>query len=295
MSNKNISIVIPAYNEEEIINKLLKEIEDSFKDIEDYEIILIDDGSKYSLEENIDNNFKNKNIKVIRNSFNIGQTSSIKIGLGSANFNIIGLMDGDMQNPPSELRRLYEVFLEEDLDAVVSYREKRQDNTYKIILSKLGNTFLKFFTKSKFKDLGSSIKVVKKECLESIKLDGELHRFIVPMLEKRNYRIQEFGTKHNFRKTGKSNYGINRLIPVFVDGLLFYLSNGFTSTKRYAVGKIAFILFFISSIFNIFVLYQRLTYNIFVHRNPIFIIAMFALILSFFIFALGIFSEKDSN
>ena len=115
------------------------------------------------------------------------------------------------------------------------------------------------------------------------------------MLEKRNYKIQEFGTKHNFREVGKSNYGINRLIPVFVDGLLFYLSNGFTSTKRYSVGKIAFFLFFFSSIFNIFVLYQRLFYDIFVHRNPIFVISMLALILSIFIFALGVFIEKDSN
>ena len=295
MNKNNISIVIPAYNEELIVNRLLEEIRECFEDVKDHEIILIDDGSENLLEEHIEKKFKNNKLKIIRNSFNIGQTSAIKIGVNSSSFNIIGLIDGDMQNPPTELRRLYDIFLKEDLDAVVSFREKRKDNNYKIVLSKLGNMFLKFFTKSKFKDLGSSIKVIKKECLTSIKLDGELHRFIVPMLEKRNYKIQEFGTKHNFREVGKSNYGINRLIPVFVDGLLFYLSNGFTSTKRYSVGKIAFFLFFFSSIFNIFVLYQRLFYDIFVHRNPIFVISMLALILSVFIFALGVFIEKDSN
>jgi glycosyltransferase involved in cell wall biosynthesis len=292
---KNISIVIPAFNEELIINTLIMEIHKSFQDVDDYEIVLVDDGSNIPLEKEIDQKYKNNKLRILRNSYNIGQTSSIKIGIDSSKFDIIGLIDGDRQNPPSELRRLYDIFFEKQLDGAVSYREKRKDNNYKIIVSKLGNAFLKLFTKSKFKDLGSSIKVVKKECLQNIKLTGDLHRFIVPMLEKRNYKLEEFPTKHNFRETGKSNYGINRLIPVFVDGILFYLSNGFTKTKRYAVGKIAFILFFLSIIFNIIVIYQKVINNIFVHRNPIFIISMMSFILSIFIFAIGILVEKDEG
>jgi len=292
--NKNISIVIPALNEELIINKLLVDLEEAFSDVEEYEIIIIDDGSEKLLEPEINENFKNKKLRVLRNSYNVGQTASIKIGIENSKFEIVGLIDGDGQNPPVELRRLYDIFIEKQLDGVISYRQKRKDNSYKVLVSKLGNFFLKFFTKSNFKDLGSSIKVIKKECLKSIKLDGDLHRFIVPMLEKRNYKLEEYATEHNFRETGKSNYGINRLIPVFVDGLLFYFSHGFTKTKRYAVGKVAFILFFISVFINFIVIYQKLENGIFVHRNPLFIVSMLALILSIFIFALGIVFEKEN-
>jgi len=115
------------------------------------------------------------------------------------------------------------------------------------------------------------------------------------MLEKRNYRIEEHGTKHEYRKTGKSNYGLNRLIPVFVDGLLFYLSDGFTKTKRYAIGKIAFFTLFLGIIINSFVVYQKITNDIYVHRNPLFIIGITSILMSIFIFSIGISIDKNDN
>ena len=113
------------------------------------------------------------------------------------------------------------------------------------------------------------------------------------MLEKRNYTIEEYPTEHEFRKTGKTNYGLNRLIPVFVDGLLFYLSDGFTKTKRYAIGKIAFLTFFIGTVINSVVIYQKITNDIFVHRNPLFIIGITSMLISIFIFSIGISIDED--
>jgi glycosyltransferase involved in cell wall biosynthesis len=295
MNNLKLSIVIPTFNEEQGINELLSEVKESFHDLTNFEIVLIDDGSEKPLIQNIKKELISDELKVIRNNFNIGQTPSIKLGIENSKGEIIALMDGDGQNPPSEVRKLYDIFCSKDLDAVVSYREKRKDNLYKKIISKSGNFVLRFFTKSKFKDLGSSIKIIKKDALKTIKLDGELHRFIVPMLEKRNYRIEEHGTKHEYRKTGKSNYGLNRLIPVFVDGLLFYLSDGFTKTKRYAIGKIAFFTLFLGIIINSFVVYQKITNDIYVHRNPLFIIGITSILMSIFIFSIGISIDKNDN
>ena len=295
MNNLKLSIVIPTFNEEQGINELLSEVRESFHDLTNFEIVLIDDGSEKPLIQNIKKELISDELKVIRNNFNIGQTPSIKLGIENSKGEIIALMDGDGQNPPSEVRKLYDIFCSKDLDAVVSYREKRKDNLYKKIISKSGNFVLRFFTKSKFKDLGSSIKIIKKDALKTLKLDGELHRFIVPMLEKRNYRIEEHGTKHEYRKTGKSNYGLNRLIPVFVDGLLFYLSDGFTKTKRYAIGKIAFFTLFLGIIINSFVVYQKITNDIYVHRNPLFIIGITSILMSIFIFSIGISIDKNDN
>ena len=293
MNDLSLSIVIPTFNEEQGINELLREIKKSFSDINNYEIVIVDDGSKKPLIENIEKDLIDKDLKVIRNNFNIGQTPSIKLGVENSKGEIIALMDGDGQNPPVEVRKLYDIFCSKNLDAVVSYREKRKDNLYKKIISKSGNFILRFFTKSKFKDLGSSIKIIKKEVLNNIKFDGELHRFIVPMLEKRNYEIEEYGTKHEYRKTGKSNYGFNRLIPVFVDGLLFYLSDGFTKTKRYAIGKIAFFTLFLGLVINSVVIYQKITNDVYVHRNPLFIIGITSMLISIFIFSIGISIDKN--
>lgn len=294
METNKLSIIIPVFNEEEVVNEILNEIYDSFKDVESYEIILVDDGSKNDISEFIDESLNKDNLIILRNDFNIGQTSSIKRGCENSEGNVIGIIDGDGQNPPFELKKLYDIYIENDFDAVVSFREIRKDNRYKKILSKTGNFILKFFTKSKFKDLGSSIKIINKQALESIKLDGELHRFIVPMLEKRNYKISEYPTSHQFRKYGKSNYGLNRLVPVFVDGILFYLSDGFTKTKRYAVGKLSLLLIILSALLNTLVIYQKVVNQIFVHRNPLFVLGMISLMLGIFIFSLGVFfNEKD--
>ena len=293
MSNLKLSIIIPAFNEEKIVDKLLNDIDKAFSDVEDYEIIMIDDGSNLSLIEYIDEKLLIDKVKVIRNKFNIGQTPSIKLGIEHSNGEVIALMDGDGQNPPEEVRKLFNIFSEKNLDAAISYREKRKDSLYKKLISRSGNFILKFFTKSRFRDLGSSIKIIKKSCFENIKFDGELHRFLVPMLEKRNYLIEEFPTRHEFRREGKTNYGINRLIPVFVDGLLFDLSDGFTKTKRYAIGKIAFLTLFISATINFVVIYQKITNDIFVHRNPLFIIGITSMLISIFIFSIGISIDEN--
>ena len=296
MSQINLSIIIPCFNEEGSINTLLNELYENFRDVENYEVILVDDGSHVSLEEVIEKSFKEEHLIILRNYFNKGQTSSIKTGLNQSRGKVIGLLDGDGQNPPSELKKLYNRFLIDDgkHDAVVSFREKRRDTFNKRITSRLANFILKFLTKSNFKDLGSSLKIIKKEAIDSIKLDGELHRFIVPMLEKRNFNIVEVATDHKSRISGKSNYGLNRIVPVFVDGIQFYLSQGFTKTKRYALGKLSFFLFFTSFLLNVYVIYQKLIQDVFVHRNPLFLSGLFAAFLGVFIFSLALlFDEKE--
>ena len=204
MSQINLSIIIPCFNEEGSINSLLNELYENFRDIQNYEVILVDDGSHVSLEEAIEQPLKEEHLIILRNDFNKGQTLSIKTGLNQSRGKAIGLLDGDGQNPPSELRKLYDKFLiDGKYDAVISFREKRRDTFNKRITSRLANFILKFLTKSNFKDLGSSLKIIKKEAIDSIKLDGELHRFIVPMLEKRNFNIVEVATDHKSRISGK--------------------------------------------------------------------------------------------
>ncbi len=283
--SKELSIIIPAFNEEENINLLLEDIEHSFKDIEGVEVVLVDDGS----EVNLENSIKNQNYKfklfLVRNPYNLGQSKSIEVGLKNSSGAIIGLIDADCQNPPTELRKLYDFYLSNNYDGIISYRKNRKDEFYRKIISKLANFLLKIFTKSKFKDLGSSTKILKRECLENVVFKGDMHRFISPMLEARGYKLWELEVKHSERTKGKSKYGVGRIIPVLVDGILFYLTKGFTRPSKYAVGKLSFILLVISFFLNCLVLYQKLVNSVFVHRNPLFIIGMVFLLLSIQVFS----------
>ena len=285
MSNNLFSIIIPAYSEEENINDLLVEIEKTFKDEVDLEIILVDDGSPVSLEDVIKKNEYKFNIQIVTNRYNLGQSKSIEVGLKNSKGDVIGLIDADCQNPPEELKKLYDYFVVNNFDAIISFRKNRKDEFLRKTVSRLANFILKIFTKSKFKDLGSSLKVIKRECLESLTFKGDMHRFISPMLQARGYSIFEIEVEHAERTKGVSKYGFGRIVPVIVDGILFYLTNGFTRPAKYAIGKLSLMLFFISLGLNLIVIYQKTVNSIFVHRNPIFIISMVFLLLSIQIFS----------
>ena len=285
MKNDFFSIVIPAYSEEENINQLLVEIEDTFKDEVDLEVILVDDGSPVSLEDVIKKSEYKFNIQIVTNRYNLGQSKSIEVGLKNSKGDVIGLIDADCQNPPKELKKLYDYFVVNNFDAIISFRKNRKDELLRKTVSRLANFILKIFTKSKFKDLGSSLKVIKRECLESITFKGDMHRFISPMLQARGYSIFEIEVEHAERTKGVSKYGFGRIVPVLVDGILFYLTNGFTRPAKYAIGKLSLALFFISIGLNLIVVYQKIVSSIFVHRNPIFIISMVFLLLSIQIFS----------
>ena len=285
MSNNLFSVVIPAYSEEENINQLLVEIEDTFKDEVDLEVILVDDGSPVPLEDVIKKSEYKFNIQIVTNRYNLGQSKSIEVGLKNSNGDVIGLIDADCQNPPKELKKLYDYFVVINFDAIISFRKNRKDEFLRKTVSRLANFILKIFTKSKFKDLGSSLKVIKRECLESITFKGDMHRFISPMLQARGYSIFEIEVEHAERTKGVSKYGFGRIVPVIVDGILFYLTNGFTRPAKYAIGKLSLVLFIISIGLNLIVIYQKTVNSIFVHRNPIFIISMVFLLLSIQIFS----------
>lgn len=285
MDKKKFSIIIPAYAEEENILQLLNQIDDAFIDKKNIEIVLVDDGSPISLNGIIECEKYRFEIKVISNKYNLGQSKSIEVGLKNSTGEIIGLIDADCQNPPSELKKLYDFYILNNFDAVISFRKDRKDESLRKIISKLANVILKIFTKSKFKDLGSSLKIIKRDCLESLTFKGDMHRFISPMLQARGYSIAELEVEHAERTKGVSKYGFGRIVPVIVDGMLFYLTEGFTRPARYAIGRLSLILFSFSLFFNAIVLYQKIVYSVFVHRNPVFILSMVFLLLSIQVFS----------
>tara|TARA_S200000501_G_C20841582_1_gene751838 strand:- start:1112 stop:1993 length:882 start_codon:yes stop_codon:yes gene_type:complete len=285
MDSKKFSIIIPAYSEEENIPNLLNQIGKAFSDESSFEVIIVDDGSPVSLKGLLKNKNYSFETTVITNQYNLGQSKSIEVGLKNSAGEVIGLIDADCQNPPEELKKLYDFYNSNNFDAVISYRKNRKDESLRKIISKLANLILKIFTKSKFKDLGSSLKVIKRTCLESITFKGDMHRFISPMLQARGYSISELEVEHVKRIKGESKYGFGRIIPVIVDGILFYLTQGFTRPAKYAIGKLSFSLFIISIFLNLIVIYQKVINSIFVHRNPIFIISMVFLLLSIQIFS----------
>ncbi len=272
--DQGLSIVIPALNEEENVPKLLEDLGHYFESYE-YEIILIDDFSDKKLNEALDISLY-PNLVISRNTFRLGQSESIMNGINLANFNTIGLIDGDGQNPPSELKKLYERYLKENNNeiAVIGKRLNRKDSLSKKIPSNIANFLLRFLTKTKSKDLGCSLKIFSKHLITDIDFQGDFHRFLTPLFEVRNIKTIEIGTHHNKREHGKSNYGIKRVFPVLVDGILFWLTKGATKPSKYVLGNVTLLFLFISLFSLAWAVYQKTVLGAFIHRNPLFIIGV---------------------
>tara|TARA_B100000003_G_scaffold208548_1_gene229204 strand:+ start:365 stop:1258 length:894 start_codon:yes stop_codon:yes gene_type:complete len=292
-----ISIVIPALNEEESIPSLVDELNAELESANlEFEIIIVDDGSIRSLKKII----SNPRVQVLENSFNRGQSFSILKGIEHSSYEYIVTLDGDGQNPPSEIIKLVDEFNKdfENVDVVCGYRKNRRDKFVRSLYSKVANFLIRLITKSKCKDLGCSLKIFKKEMVEDIKYNGDIHRILIPLFEFRNYRLKQIEVEHFERKSGETKYGFERVTAVIVDSILLYLTDGFVNTARYSLSKLSFIFGAISALLFAISYYQKIINLVFVHRNPLFIIGIvfFIIFLQLFTFSLiSFFLENKKN
>jgi len=293
-----LSIIVPSLNEEENIPHLLSEIQSSLSLTKiNYEVIIIDDFSENKLEEFIE---ESKNIKIIRNDANLGQTKSIQLGIENSKYQFICTLDGDGQNPPKEIIKVLNYFNDnfDNTDAVVGYRENRQDKLSRKILSKLGNFIVGKITRTKFKDLGCSLKIFKKVDSNSFQLSGDIHRIFNILLYKNGLDVKEIGVEHLPRKFGETNYSYRRILPVIVDAVLIYLTNGFQKSSRYVLGKISFIFLILSTVFLVISLYQKYSLDRFIFQNPLFLLFLMSFFISVQIFVsivITFFLENTKN
>ncbi|MEO0280589.1 MAG: glycosyltransferase family 2 protein [candidate division WOR-3 bacterium] len=277
MENKNlISIVIPIYNEEENLEELFNKLKESLlkNKIENFEIILIDDGSKDNSWEII-KKFKEKDERVrgIRFSRNFGQTLAIYAGFQEAKGNTIITMDADLQNDPEDIKKLIEE-MERGYDVVSGWRKERKDPFFtKVLPSRIANFMISFITGVKLKDYGCTLKAYKSEIVKNLRLYGEMHRFLPALCAFEGAKIKEIPVKHNKRLKGKSKYGLKRVFKVLLDLLTVKFMGSYLLKPIYFFGSIGIIFLFLSFIFTVWTIYDKLFLKVWVHRNPKILIA----------------------
>lgn len=219
--NIYLSIVIPVYNEEENIVPQTEEIVDALKNFDKkYEIIFVDDGSTDNTLPLIEEMVKKYPDKVRFFSFkeNRGQTAAFLAGFKEARGTLVATLDGDMQNDPNDLPKMIEHLEKSGFDMVNGIRAKRRDNIIRKISSKIGNGFRNWMTNESVSDVGCSIRVMKRECVQDLPPFNGMHRFFPTLVRMKGYTITEIPVNHRERVRGKSKYGVlNRAFVGFND------------------------------------------------------------------------------
>ena len=254
---KDLSVVIPMMNEEENVKPLFKAIREALKGI-DYELILVDDGSKDKTVELMKNEADSRT-KIIVFKRNFGQTTAMAAGIDLASGKLIATLDGDLQNDPSDIPMMMNVLEKGDWDVVAGRRAKRQDGMLlRKIPSKIANKMIRKLTGVYIHDYGCTLKVFKKDVAKNLELYGELHRFIPVLASMNGAKITEVDVKHHPRIHGESKYGLGRTFRVLSDLLLMLFMEKYRQKPMHLFGTMGIITFLIGMGINFYMFILKL-------------------------------------
>ena len=205
----DLSVVFPVFNEEENVPILLDEIARALNSERwTYEIIAVDDGSRDgSLDVLREARKRYQNLRVITFEKNSGQTAALDAGWRAARGDFVVSLDADLQNDPADTPRMMRKREELGVDMIIGVRVNRHDTWSRRMQSKIGNG-----------DTGCSLKLVRREAVDRVRLYTGMHRFLPTLVRMAGYRVAEMPVNHRARRFGVSKYGaMNRAARGLVD------------------------------------------------------------------------------
>ena len=288
-----LSIVIPVFNEEENIVPLVQEIDQVLAPVqESYEIVVVDDGSKDGTFATLRKIFTPAGrLKIVRLKRNFGQTAALAAGLDHADGEIIVLMDGDAQNDPADIPLLLKKIAEGD-DLVAGWRHERKDPFFtRRLPSMIANQLISWTTKVKLHDYGCTLKAMRKELAKSLRLYGEMHRFIPAIAYERGAQISELKVNHRPRLRGASKYGMTRTLRVVLDLLTVKFLVSYSTRPAHVFGPIGVLCGVAGFVFGFYLTGQKLIYGMDIAGRPLLLLAILLIFIGIQFITMGLLGE----
>jgi glycosyltransferase involved in cell wall biosynthesis len=219
---KNVSIVIPVYNSETTLARLVADIFDKLREVS-FEIVLVNDGSKDRSDQVCRTLVKEfPNIKYIQLRKNFGEFNAVMCGLNYVDADYAVLIDDDFQNPPSEIVKLLKHAQLNDHDVVYSYYQSKKHHYFRNLGSQLVNALTSYLF-NKPKDLYlSSFKLLKKDLIDEIVKYKSPFTYIDGIIFQITDNIGKVEVVHSKREEGASNYTTSKLVSIFLTAIFGY-------------------------------------------------------------------------
>ncbi|MEP6667769.1 MAG: glycosyltransferase family 2 protein [Chthoniobacter sp.] len=288
-----ISVTVPVYNEAEALPILAERVTTVLGQIgQPWELIFINDGSLDGSEEVLDGLAeKNPAIKVVHFRRNYGQTAAMMAGFDFAQGDVIIPMDGDLQNDPSDIPRML-AKLDEGFDVCSGWRKDRQDNALqRNIPSIMANRLISFVSGVELHDFGCSLKAYRADVIKSVRLYGEMHRFLPIYAYWHGAKITEVTVNHFARTTGHSKYGLERVLKVLADLLVVKFLDSYAEKPMYVFGAVGLLSFFVSFMAGGSAVYLKL----FAHKSfietPLPLLCVMSALTGIMCFLMGLLAE----
>ena len=215
----DLSVVVPVYNEAESLPTLADEIRQSLGAAGlSFEVWLVDDGSDDGSWDVIERlHRQDARFAGVRFRRNYGKSAALAAGFKRAEGRCVATLDADLQDDPAELPKMV-ARIEAGADLVSGWKRRRRDPWEKRLPSKFFNRVTRWMSGIPLHDFNSGIKCYRREVVESVRIYGEMHRY-VPLLAKwEGYdRIEEQVVNHRERQYGVTKFGLERYLRGFLD------------------------------------------------------------------------------
>jgi glycosyltransferase involved in cell wall biosynthesis len=244
---QTLSVVIPIKDERENLRPLHERLRHALDPLcvagdrparlRDYEILFIDDGSgddSFAVLQELA--AADPRVKVIRLRRNFGQTPALRAGIDWSTGDILVTMDGDLQNDPADIPMLLDK-LDEGHDAVFGLRANRQDHfLIRKLPSFMGNWLIRHVTGVHIRDMGCTLRAMRRELAEALPLYGELHRFVPVLAQMHGASIVQVPVLHHARVAGKTKYGLTRTVRVLLDLMTVKFLHSYLTRPMHVLG-----------------------------------------------------------
>jgi glycosyltransferase involved in cell wall biosynthesis len=296
VAEPQISVVIPCYNEEQVVPRLVAALDVSVRNLEQAgrptEVLVVDDGSRDGSWLRLREAAATRPwLRLVRFRRNFGQTAAMAAGFAKARGAYIVPMDADLQNDPEDIPMLL-AKLEEGYDVVSGWRKDRKDKALSRRLpSRIANWLIGRVGGLPLHDYGCTLKAYRREVLEPVRLYGEMHRFIPIYAKWAGARVTEMVVKHHARREGQSKYGIGRTMKVLFDLLTVKFLGDYSTKPLYLFGKFGLFLSSLGILSALFVVVERLTWNHFPHRMSMMLLATMLFIVGMQLIGMGLLAE----
>ncbi|TFH29769.1 MAG: glycosyltransferase [Myxococcales bacterium] len=288
-----ISVVIPIFNERDNLRQLHAEITAAMALLgRSYEVLYIDDGSTDGSRDVLRRlHAEDPHVRVLVFRRNFGQTAAMAAGFRHTHGDVVVTLDGDLQNDPADIPMMV-AKLEEGYDLVSGWRRERKDDFFlRRLPSVIANWIIRAATHVRVHDYGCMLKVFRGDLARSLRLYGEMHRFIPAIAGDMGARIVEVDVHHRARVSGMSKYGISRVTRVILDLLTVKFLSVFSTRPIHVFGTLGVVLGAAGTLILAWLGAQRIVFGTPLASRPIILLAILFVVTGSQFVTLGLLGE----
>lgn len=252
MEKKKVSLVIPMYYEEKVVEECYKRVKENLEKLENYdhEIIFVNDGSKDKTLEMLKEIVqKDKQVKVISFSRNFGHQAAVTAGLKEVTGDAIFIIDADLQDPPELIPAMLKLW-EEGNEVIYGKRKSRDgESVFKLLTAKLFYKTLNALSDVEIPQDTGDFRLVDRKVVDTINSLPEHNKFLRGLFSWVGYQQIPFEYERKERFAGETKYPLKKMLKLASDGII-----GFSSKPLKLVGVLGFISIGVSIILLIYTL-----------------------------------------